>query len=255
MGSGSARGRLVQARAIAEGRAAAEREAAAARAAAEAAAAAAAAGGAAVAQHRNAFLNVLNMACPRCGMVFVDFDGCCALACRRPGCRANFCAYCLEDCGRDAHPHVRRCPHGYGWFPSQQEFDAAQVWRRERALIAFLDGHIGPNARARRELVALVDRDLRDLGIDPNRVLGIDPNRVQQPVGIFAAARRAQRALAAFVELFARRGVVESVALCVAVFCVPLIAQYCAQLWRTPPPLPAMFRALGGDDVLDSRWD
>ena len=52
---------------------------------------------------------ILTLACPRCGQAFVDFVGCFALTCSRD--KAAFCAYCLEDCGADAHRHVANCPH------------------------------------------------------------------------------------------------------------------------------------------------
>ena len=52
---------------------------------------------------------LLTDACPRCKQAFVDFNGCCALSCSR--CPCNFCAWCLKDCGADAHAHVANCPH------------------------------------------------------------------------------------------------------------------------------------------------
>jgi len=53
---------------------------------------------------------ILTSACPRCGQAFVDFTGCMALTCVRPGCSCAFCALCQKDCGRDAHQHVPTCP-------------------------------------------------------------------------------------------------------------------------------------------------
>jgi len=53
----------------------------------------------------------LNLKCPRCEAVFHDYDGCNALSCGVASCKAGFCAICLEDCGHDAHPHVRKA-HG-----------------------------------------------------------------------------------------------------------------------------------------------
>ena len=53
---------------------------------------------------------ILTLCCPRCKQAFLDFDGCFALSCSR--CSAGFCAYCLADCGRDAHQHVGTCPEG-----------------------------------------------------------------------------------------------------------------------------------------------
>ena len=41
--------------------------------------------------------------------MFVDFDGCFALTCSNKSCKAAFCAWCLQDCGADAHRHVAHC--------------------------------------------------------------------------------------------------------------------------------------------------
>jgi hypothetical protein len=49
----------------------------------------------------------VNLKCPRCQIVFHDYDGCNALTCSSTECRAAFCAICLQDCGSDAHDHVR----------------------------------------------------------------------------------------------------------------------------------------------------
>ena len=86
---------------------------------------------------------ILTLACPRCSRAFLGFDGCFALKCseRRkndPNSCCQFCAYCLEDCGRDAHPHVldNICLGNKGLFPEprQEVFDEAQRSRRERML-------------------------------------------------------------------------------------------------------------------------
>lgn len=52
---------------------------------------------------------MMDLRCPRCHQVFGDFSGCAALTCDYRGCGAHFCAFCLTDCGADAHPHVRSC--------------------------------------------------------------------------------------------------------------------------------------------------
>ncbi len=51
---------------------------------------------------------VLTDKCPRCEAAFLDYANCSALTCHRCGCR--FCAWCLRDCGADAHQHVANCP-------------------------------------------------------------------------------------------------------------------------------------------------
>ena len=52
--------------------------------------------------------DILTMHCPRCKTAFVDWDGCNSLYCTVAGCGCNFCAFCLADCGADAHPHLIR---------------------------------------------------------------------------------------------------------------------------------------------------
>jgi hypothetical protein len=83
---------------------------------------------------------ILTLACPRCGQAFVDFDGCFALTCSRD--KAAFCAYCLEDCGADAHRHVASCPHNTAKarsvHASSEIFEEAQRRRRVRMLKEYL---------------------------------------------------------------------------------------------------------------------
>ena len=56
---------------------------------------------------RRRLVELLTDACPRCQAAFVDFDDCFALTCAR--CPCGFCAWCLADCGADAHRHVAHC--------------------------------------------------------------------------------------------------------------------------------------------------
>ncbi|KAJ8600318.1 hypothetical protein CTAYLR_000626 [Chrysophaeum taylorii] len=99
------------------------------------------------------------------------FNGCFALTCHRPGCRCGFCAYCLADCGDDAHAHVGQCAHGEGLFPAkaQETLARAQRARRDRDLRAYL--RTLPHDEARAMLVRSLDRELRDLGLDTRAYL------------------------------------------------------------------------------------
>eukprot|EP01094_Clydonella_sp_ATCC50884_P009940 TRINITY_DN1947_c1_g1_i2.p1 TRINITY_DN1947_c1_g1~~TRINITY_DN1947_c1_g1_i2.p1 ORF type:complete len:1659 (-),score=227.61 TRINITY_DN1947_c1_g1_i2:219-4466(-) len=62
--------------------------------------------------------DLLTLHCPRCKAAFLDFTGCMALVCS--ACPCGFCAWCLTDCGDDAHRHVSKCPFrlvdGYSCF-------------------------------------------------------------------------------------------------------------------------------------------
>mmetsp|Transcript_3764 Transcript_3764/g.9754 ORF Transcript_3764/g.9754 Transcript_3764/m.9754 type:complete len:676 (+) Transcript_3764:1131-3158(+) len=124
---------------------------------------------------------ILTLACPRCGAAFAEaldgelgFSGCCALKCARPGCAAAFCAYCLEDCGDNAHAHVARCPHGSGTYAQRHVFEQKQRARRERMLLKFLDEQFPGDADSRDAAVVDVAIDLRDLGLDPDVFLSAD---------------------------------------------------------------------------------
>ena len=107
----------------------------------------------------------LCLCCPRCGQAFVDFEGCFALACSRCGC--GFCAYCLADCGADAHPHVRQCTLSSApgdMFGDQAHFRRAQNARRTRAVRDYLRNRVDPADRA--AVRAAIAGDLADLGIE-----------------------------------------------------------------------------------------
>ena len=68
----------------------------------------------------------MDLRCPKCRGVFGQFTGCAALTCAYASCNAHFCAFCLADCGGDAHPHVRTCrlnPKQNEYFVSEAECD------------------------------------------------------------------------------------------------------------------------------------
>ena len=121
--------------------------------------------------------NILTLCCPRCKQAFVDFDGCFALSCSR--CGAGFCAYCLADCGRDAHQHVGTCPEGIasvkaskttrrvGGYPptvygSKEAFEVSQKRRRCKHLALYLERH---DAKTRDALLTSLKKELDDLKI------------------------------------------------------------------------------------------
>jgi hypothetical protein len=105
---------------------------------------------------------ILTLACPRCGQAFLDFEGCFALTCSR--CQCGFCAYCLADCGGDAHDHVRRCPENptKDFFGSIQSFEDAQRKRRRQMLTDYLRP-VNPERRAK--LMQSLQKELNDLGL------------------------------------------------------------------------------------------
>ena len=109
---------------------------------------------------------LLTDACPRCKQAFVDFNGCCALTCSR--CPCGFCAWCLQDCGADAHAHVASCRHNLAPGRGVYAPNHPVVWREGRtrmkreAVTRLLRG-LEPGLA---KLVAkAAERELRDMGL------------------------------------------------------------------------------------------
>ena len=113
---------------------------------------------------------VLNLRCPACGAVFVDFEGCYALKCAVTSCRRAFCAWCLADCGKDAHHHVAKCPEGSGtvWGGDLKTFNAHHNKRRAARVKALLRDE---NKAIQRKVLDGLKTELRDLGIKIKKVV------------------------------------------------------------------------------------
>jgi hypothetical protein len=97
----------------------------------------------------------INISCPRCSAVFVDFDGCTALTCGVPTCNAGVCAGCLMDCGQDAHQHVPRCPNNPArtdLFTTLDRWKAAMAERTKRLVKQYLEEDIHEKS-VRRKVV------------------------------------------------------------------------------------------------------
>eukprot|EP00978_Attheya_sp_CCMP212_P049088 scaffold614348_cov63-Attheya_sp.AAC.4 len=106
--------------------------------------------------------DILTLRCPRCRQAFLDFEGCFAISCS--GCSCKFCGWCLEDCGNDAHPHVKRCPHkphdADSYFGTREQFNQAQNKRRHTRVLAFL-ATLGPNEKS--NVLESIRQDLKEL--------------------------------------------------------------------------------------------
>jgi hypothetical protein len=102
--------------------------------------------------------------CPRCSQVFLDFSGCFALTCGKCGC--GFCAWCLADCGADAHRHVAACAHNLdprkGVFSTDALFKEGRRLRHIRAVEHLLQ-RLEPGIA--REVTIHCRQDLHDAGL------------------------------------------------------------------------------------------
>jgi ankyrin repeat protein/serine/threonine protein kinase len=121
-----------------------------------------------IAAHRRHITNnLLCLRCPRCEQVFVDFVNCFALTCGK--CRAGFCAWCLHDCGEDAHRHVNNCAHNStqprSVFGTEAQFEQAQRARRANLVRAYLRDRVR-NDDIRNAVRAAIQRELADLKLE-----------------------------------------------------------------------------------------
>jgi hypothetical protein len=110
--------------------------------------------------------NILTLSCPRCSQAFVDFTGCMALTCSAAGCGCEFCAWCLKDCGKDAHSHVRNCPVRPAgvdtYFATSDQYREAWKQRRIDLLEDFLCAKEVP---LQARILDNVTAELDDLGL------------------------------------------------------------------------------------------
>jgi hypothetical protein len=107
---------------------------------------------------------VLTLCCPRCKAPFIDFEGCFAVRCS--ACTCNFCAWCLLDCGDDAHAHVKRCPKSLvpgGYYGQLKQFNEVHAKRRQQEVAAYLRNLSRDEMNAVKEAIAM---DIKDLGFD-----------------------------------------------------------------------------------------
>ena len=113
--------------------------------------------------------SMLNLSCPRCGAVFLDFSGSMALTCSAAGCGCGFCAWCLQDCGneKDAHHHVanecRAKPPGQDRF-----FGDIEVWKRvhRERVGREIQEFLNPKPEALQEqILAACRQQLADFGL------------------------------------------------------------------------------------------
>jgi len=115
---------------------------------------------------------IMTNKCPKCKSAWHDFEGCCALYCRTPGCDARFCGICNAGPFPDAHPHVRECR----WktikpgnvYSTVNELEV--MWaNRRRAQVAqrFAEGELVTNQELRSKVLSdpTVRGFLRDLGL------------------------------------------------------------------------------------------
>ena len=108
---------------------------------------------------------MMDLRCPRCGSVFDQFVGCAALTCAAANCGAGFCAFCLTDCGSDAHAHVRECrlnPKRNEYFVSEAEWARVVDGQRREKLQAYW-ATLEPEVRDALAADASITQIFRDL--------------------------------------------------------------------------------------------
>ena len=110
---------------------------------------------------------ILTLRCPgrNCGVAVLDFNGCFALTCEICGC--GFCAWCLADCGTDAHGHVPICPESLNpgdHFAPISMFNQVHNKRRMGEVKEYIESSAVESPH--RHLVwKAIEKDLKDLGV------------------------------------------------------------------------------------------
>ena len=119
-----------------------------------------------IAAHRLAIIeSCLTLRCPRCATAFLDYSGCDAVQCSRPGCGCSFCALCLKDCGVDAHAHVLAAKHHGGppsMFGGYSAFMKFHKERRTAAVVTAIAAIRGESDAFKVKLRAAVEKDMTD---------------------------------------------------------------------------------------------
>ena len=120
--------------------------------------------------HKCKIINeILNLTCPSCKAVFIDFDDCFALTCSR--CSTGFCVWCLKDYFGDAHAHVAHCldnKNGNGnVYGTLEDFNRHHNNRRLHLINERLKDC---DDDVRKAVFKKLEPDLKELGINPNNV-------------------------------------------------------------------------------------
>lgn len=118
--------------------------------------------------------NILTLHCPTCSAAFLDFDGCCAVACAGSGCGKYFCGLCLQPQANSSlsHAHVRMCPVNIGrdYFCSKQELDRVHRCTMVGKLRKYLESRV-PKGDSKRKLLRNLEPLLADLNIFPKDIV------------------------------------------------------------------------------------
>jgi len=119
--------------------------------------------------------NILTLQCPRCKQAIGDFEGCFAVRHGKDlnGCGCAFCAWCLKDCGNDAHPHVRVCelnpkPGNLGYMDNAEDAENlkhVENLRRRAAIVKYFSESVPEEDRV--ILAKEIEVSLYHLGITP----------------------------------------------------------------------------------------
>jgi len=110
---------------------------------------------------------IINLCCPSCKMVYVDFDGCMAIKCSR--CSSYFCGWCHKKYinSTNCHHHVRDCvlnltPDSNFYCNDQNLVKEGQKRYRIQTLKKYL---MLMKKDLRNATVIELKQDLEDLGI------------------------------------------------------------------------------------------
>lgn len=117
----------------------------------------------------------LNLACPHCDTVYIDFEGCMALQCS--SCKKHFCGYCHKKTqdSKGCHNHVRECDMNQttngSYFADAIQIKEAQRRYRVKRLKLFLRNNFKKDVQ--NAIILALSDDLHYFGIDPRALFEV----------------------------------------------------------------------------------
>jgi hypothetical protein len=142
---------------------------------------------AAAQRHYRAIVDtIINLKCPHCSNMFIDFSDCYSVRCHsddNAGCKLYFCGWCLEKCysSDQCKGHARQCsynPHKgringgrgeklvkNGTSIPLSEFNIVHGRRQKPLILQYLKDEI-TNEELRKDVKVLLQLELDDKGVD-----------------------------------------------------------------------------------------
>jgi hypothetical protein len=118
--------------------------------------------------------DILNLKCPHCSAVFLDFTGCCAVTCET--CKGEFCGLCQKAEANNSvcHAHVLVCnlnpnnPKDY--YCSKEQLDVVHNSTRVKLLRDYFAVKV-PKGDIKRKVLSECEKIMADFNITRDQIV------------------------------------------------------------------------------------